>query len=166
MDSGAAARAGRAGLGLDFLGHRSYRVGDDVRHVDWSLFARHHSLHVREFEDDSLGTLMLLVDGSGSMALGEPSKWQFARQLTKVFGFAALKALHAIVVGVAIDGEIIWMPRGVGRDFGQRVSSFLAAISPTGLGECYPAPRMLFGRVQPSHCLVLSDFLDQKHSWA
>ncbi|MEE2789761.1 MAG: DUF58 domain-containing protein [Myxococcota bacterium] len=159
------ARVGRAGQGLDFMGYRPYRFGDDVRHVDWALYARHRSTFVREFEDDSLGCLTILIDATGSMAVGEPAKWMTARRIAAVFAYATLRALHAVVVGVAIDGTIQWLPRGIGRDFGHRLSSFLTSIEPAGTVGPEGVNQALLSRIQPSHVLVLSDFLDQASTW-
>jgi uncharacterized protein (DUF58 family) len=55
------------GAGEDFAKHRDYQQGDDVRYLDWKLFARTDRLYVREFEERSNLQSYLVVDSSASM---------------------------------------------------------------------------------------------------
>jgi uncharacterized protein (DUF58 family) len=58
------------GAGEDFAKHRDYQQGDDVRHLDWKLYARTDRLYVREFEERSNLQCYLVVDASASMDFG------------------------------------------------------------------------------------------------
>ena len=55
------------GAGEDFARHRDYQQGDDVRYLDWKLYARTDRLYVREFEERSNLQAWLVVDASASM---------------------------------------------------------------------------------------------------
>jgi uncharacterized protein (DUF58 family) len=59
------------GAGEDFAKHRDYQQGDDVRYIDWKLYARTDRLHVREFEERSNLQCYLVVDTSASMDFAE-----------------------------------------------------------------------------------------------
>ncbi len=76
-------RSPMLGMSVDFAEHRSYMPGDDVRRVDWRLFARTDRLYVKEFEADTNANLHLLLDVSGSMNFGsgEVSKIDYAKML-------------------------------------------------------------------------------------
>jgi uncharacterized protein (DUF58 family) len=60
-------RAPYLGLSLDFAEHRPYMPGDDIRRVDWRLFARTDRYYVKEFEADTNANFMVLLDVSKSM---------------------------------------------------------------------------------------------------
>src|SRR5690606_6482295 len=55
------------GLSLDFAEHRAYMPGDDIRRIDWRLYARTDRYHVKEFEADTNANFVVLLDVSGSM---------------------------------------------------------------------------------------------------
>lgn len=76
-------RAPYFGLSVDFAEHRGYMPGDDIRRIDWRLFARTDRFHVKEFEADTNSNFMVLLDVSRSMAYssGGISKLDYARFL-------------------------------------------------------------------------------------
>lgn len=77
-------RSPHLGLSLDFSEHRSYMPGDDIRRVDWRLYARTDRYYVKEFEADTNSNFMVLLDISRSMSYsgtGIP-KFDYARYLT------------------------------------------------------------------------------------
>ena len=85
-------RLGRSsGSSLEFQDRRAYAAGDDVRHLDWRAFARTEKLLVRQYRDEILPTVDLVVDGSRSMAV-EPAKEERARELATFLTEAALGA--------------------------------------------------------------------------
>src|SRR5439155_23903746 len=55
------------GFSVEFASHREYAQGDDLRHVNWKLFARTNRLYVKQFDAETNMNLYLLVDISGSM---------------------------------------------------------------------------------------------------
>ena len=58
------------GQSVEFLQHREYVTGDDLRHVDWKVWARQDRLVIKQFEEDTNLRCTLLVDVSNSMAYG------------------------------------------------------------------------------------------------
>ncbi|MEZ5941939.1 MAG: DUF58 domain-containing protein [Planctomycetaceae bacterium] len=60
-------RSTRHGFSVEFAQHRDYVPGDDVRHIDWKLFARRDRHYVRQYEDETRFRLSALLDCSGSM---------------------------------------------------------------------------------------------------
>src|ERR1044072_8917375 len=59
------------GSSVDFAEHRGYVPGDDIRRVDWRVYARTDKYFVKEFEADSNANFVVLLDVSSSMAFGE-----------------------------------------------------------------------------------------------
>lgn len=72
------------GFSAEFSEYRQYVPGDDIRHVDWRVYARSDRYYVRKYEDETNLRCQLLVDGSRSMAYGsdpEMSKHRYAATL-------------------------------------------------------------------------------------
>lgn len=63
-------RAPHLGFSLDFAEHRAYEPGDELRRVDWRLFARTDRFYVKQFEADSNSNVVVLLDVSASMRFG------------------------------------------------------------------------------------------------
>ncbi len=78
------------GNSVEFLQHREYTPGDDLRRVDWKVWGRQDRLYIKEFEDETSLRLFLLVDGSASMDY-RPPRFDQAPGLTK-FDYAATLA--------------------------------------------------------------------------
>lgn len=76
-------RAPHLGLSMDFAEHRPYVPGDDIRHLDWRLFARTDRHYVKQYEAETNANVVALVDVSASMAYGshEVTKLDYARYL-------------------------------------------------------------------------------------
>lgn len=87
-----AAFGARAGSSLEFRDHRGYEPGDDLRHIDWSAYARSDQLSVKVFREEVAPHLDVLIDGSRSMALVDTEK---ARATLALAGFFAGTAANA-----------------------------------------------------------------------
>lgn len=100
-------RSPRLGVSADFAEHRSYQPGDDVRRVDWRLYARTDRLHVREFEAETNTEVVFVVDTSASMAFGagELSKFRYASML--VASLAHFSSRQRDRVGLVLFGGAV-----------------------------------------------------------
>ncbi len=90
------------GQSVEFLQHREYVRGDDLRRVDWKVWARQDRLYVKEFEEETNLRLALLVDGSASMDYrsGPLSKYEYAATLAASLAWLALS--HGDAAGCAL----------------------------------------------------------------
>jgi uncharacterized protein (DUF58 family) len=101
-------RSPMLGMSVDFAEHRAYMPGDDVRRIDWRLFARTDRLYVKEFEADTNANLHLLLDVSRSMDYGSAAltKLEYARFLAA--SLAYLSRLQRDRIGlITFDNAII-----------------------------------------------------------
>src|SRR6476469_2436228 len=80
----------RKGQSVEFADFRNYVPGDDLRFIDWNLFARLDRLFLKLFLEEEDLHFYCLVDASRSMGFGEPSKLQFSKQLAAALGFIGL----------------------------------------------------------------------------
>ena len=81
-------RSARFGASLDFSDFREYTLGDDVRQVDWNVFARTEKFFIKRFLDEQEMRVHILLDSTKSM--GETKKWLFARQIVASLGLMVL----------------------------------------------------------------------------
>jgi uncharacterized protein (DUF58 family) len=104
------------GQSVEFLQHREYVRGDDLRRVDWKVWGRQDRLYVKEFEEETNLRVTLLVDGSASMdyrplrasrAGAGPvlTKYDYAATLAASLGWLGLS--HGDAVGCAVFDEAV-----------------------------------------------------------
>ncbi|MEY4634242.1 MAG: hypothetical protein RJA55_40 [Acidobacteriota bacterium] len=78
------------GASVDFAEHRGYVAGDDIRRVDWRVYARTDKYYIKEFEADSNANFSVLLDVSKSMSFGEKlSKLDYAKTLAACLTYLA-----------------------------------------------------------------------------
>ena len=95
------------GSSVEFVEHRQYTPGDEIRHIDWRAFGKTDKYYVKEFEDETNLRCSLLVDASGSMNYGQStlSKFDYARYLATALGYLLLLQRDAPGL-VSFDTEI------------------------------------------------------------
>ncbi len=78
------------GASVDFAEHRGYVAGDDIRRVDWRVYARTDKYYIKEFEADSNANFSVLLDVSKSMSFGAKiSKLDYAKTLAACLAYLA-----------------------------------------------------------------------------
>ncbi len=95
------------GQSVEFLQHRQYSPGDDLRHVDWKAWAKQDRLYVKQFEEDASLRATLLVDVSGSMEYGSGplNKYEYAATAAVSLAYMLLRQ-HDSVGAIAFDDGI------------------------------------------------------------
>jgi uncharacterized protein (DUF58 family) len=85
------------GQSIEFLQHRQYTRGDEIRHIDWKVYARQDRLHIKQYEEETNLRLTLLVDRSASMAYGEGelNKFDYSASIAACLGYLALRQKDA-----------------------------------------------------------------------
>ena len=94
----------RPGSSLEFIDHREYQPGDDLRRIDWGGFARSDKLTVKLYRDEVNPHLDVVIDSSCSMALENSPKAQATLGLAAVFATAALNVGYSHTAWSAGDG--------------------------------------------------------------
>ncbi len=80
------------GSSIEFVEHRQYYPGDEIRHIDWRAYGKTGKYYIKEFEDETNLRCYLIVDASGSMAYAGKtlSKFDYARYLASALGYLLL----------------------------------------------------------------------------
>jgi uncharacterized protein (DUF58 family) len=85
------------GSSVEFVEHRQYYPGDEIRHIDWRAYGKTGKYYIKEYEDETNLRCYLVVDASGSMGYGEStlSKFDYARYLAASLGYLLLSQRDA-----------------------------------------------------------------------
>jgi uncharacterized protein (DUF58 family) len=151
--------------GLEFVDYRRYTPGDDLRSIDWNVYARLREVVVKAAPAEGHVDLALLLDGSRSMDDGAPSRFRYAQELGAMLGTVALLGSDVVAVHMLADGgswtgarlaaphlvtelieEVSELPRGNRTDLAASVREYrrggepadLAVLISDGLAE--PGP--------------------------
>ena len=86
------------GQSVEFLQHREYAPGDDLRHLDWKVWAKQDRYYVKQYEEDTNLRCTLLVDVSGSMQYGSGplSKYEYACTIAVSLAYLLLRQQDAV----------------------------------------------------------------------
>jgi len=158
-------RSPHRGFSVEFAEHRAYQPGDDLRYVDWRMYARSDRHYVKQFEEETNLRAYLLVDASASMAWssspGElPPKLWYAKQLSACLALLLLRQGDAVGL-IGFDEKIRAHigPRG-GRRHWHDLLRALEPLEATGRTEAANALRDIAGRLPRRGLVVLcSDLL-------
>lgn len=156
-------RTMQMGSGIEFSDHREYAFGDDLRYLDWNIYARHGDLLLKRFQEDQDLHVYLLLDCSRSMAFGTPAKFDLARHLVAALAYIALADLDRIAVVAYADGIIAEFPMTRGKARILPLMRFLEAL-PTA-GEDTNLGRTVQGLLHRGSrgglAVVISDLFDE-----
>jgi len=120
------------GQSVEFLQHREYAIGDDLRHVDWKVWGRQDRLVVKQFEEDTNLRCTMLVDVSSSMQYGEGplTKYEYACTIASSLAYLVLQQQDAVGC-VAFDEAVrVRVPIRSKRNHIYSVINSLAANDP------------------------------------
>ena len=155
-------RSKRKGQSVEFADFRNYVVGDDLRFLDWNLYARLDRLFLRLFMEEEDLHVYLLIDNSLSMSFGTPTKLHFAKQVAAALGFIGLVNLDRIVIESFNDRLTQTMPAARGRRSLWRLLDFLGKVEPAGPSDLTKALRTFSIKCSGKGIVVvLSDFMDK-----
>ncbi len=152
------------GAGMEFADHREYQPGDDLRHVDPHLYARLGEYHLRQYEVHRQLPITILIDGSRSMDVGVPNRFEVAQTLAALLGFVGLAGGDTVEVGIGIDAAIEWSPSFHGASRAGLLFDWINSRAPRdGLFRgCLPvAARHLIRR---GLVIILSDWWEDAHT--
>ncbi len=152
----------RKGQSVEFADFKNYVIGDDLRFLDWNLFARLDRLFLRIFLEEEDLQVTFLLDASASMDTGEPSKLTYASQVIAALGYIGLSQLNRVRLAYFQNNrlELSRVLRGK-KDFPWLLQT-LTSIVPSSNGNLYLAARDLSIQSRPRGIVVFcSDFLDK-----
>ena len=156
-------RTKQLGGGIEFADHREYSQGDDLRYLDWNVYARYGDLLLKRFQEEEDLHVYILLDVSPSMLTGSPSKFDYARRVAAALAYIALSDLDRVGI-YAYSSEILdVLPMTRGKDRILSVLRFLDGLKVAGhKTDLARVVRGLVNRAQRTGLVVIiSDLFDQ-----
>lgn len=149
------------GMGLEFTDYRRYEPGDDLRYLDWYVYARLEKPFIKLFQADEELAVSILIDTSQSMSFGEPSKLEYAKQIATALGYISLANTDRVSFYTLSDHLSLVLPPTYGKSQYTQIEKVITPIKPVGtthLNECLT--HLSVNQPKAGVVVILSDFLD------
>lgn len=152
------------GVSVEFADHREYVPGDDLKYLDWYLYARTDEYYIKRFEEETNLRCYLLLDHSGSMGFGtaELTKWDYSCFLASCLAYLMLKQQDA--VGMALFGAAPMMmvpPRCRQTHLRQLMTTMLQNPPTGGTDLPYSLRAIVRNLKRRGLVVVISDLIDE-----
>jgi uncharacterized protein (DUF58 family) len=159
-------RSKKKGQSVEFADYRNYVVGDDLRFIDWNLYARLDKLFLRLFMEEEDLSVALVLDVTASMDYGDPNKLLYGKQLAAALGYIALSKYNRVSVYTFTDTVAGQMQNLRGRRPIPQMLGFLDGQQPvSGAGVsgnlASVTKRLSMLQRQPGVVVLISDFFDK-----
>ncbi len=152
----------RRGESAEFADYRSYVVGDDLRFLDWNIYARLDQLFLKLFLQEEDLHVSILLDCSKSMNWGEPNKWLYSRRIAAAIAYIGIINFDRVSIYSYADGIQSELTGVRGRRWTAKVMDALGAMPSNGVSNFALAGKQFAMRhPQPGIVLVLSDFFEK-----
>lgn len=152
------------GRGMAFSEVRDYRIGDDIRDIDWNVTARNRAPYIKVYEEERELTMMLLVDVSASRMFGTQGQFKknLMTEIAAVLAFSAVQNNDKIGCILFSDRIEKYVPPKKGRQHVLRIISDLVDFQPEGRGTDINEALRFFTNVMKKRCtaFLLTDFMD------
>ncbi|MGH9613661.1 MAG: DUF58 domain-containing protein [Bryobacteraceae bacterium] len=150
-----------AGPGQEFLDHRHFHHGDDLRAINWRAYLRLEKLFLKMFQVEPRVPVRLLLDCSRSMEIGDPAKFDYARRLAAALCYIGLVRLDTICLQPFADNLAQPFLSSGGRHQFVSTAEFLSSLAIREHTDFFRAARDFIARYpQRGLLIVISDFLD------
>ncbi len=150
-----------SGPGQEFLDHRNFSSGDDLRAVNWRAYMRLEKLFLKLFQIEPRVPIRLFLDASESMSLG--NKWDYARRLAAAITYVGLVRLDAMQLIPFREELEEGISCGGGRHRFSPVADYLAPLEAQGKTDFSRVVREFLGsNRQRGLVIVISDFLGEE----
>ncbi len=151
----------RKGTGGEFVDYRNYGVGDEIKYIDWNIYARSNKLFSKVFHEEGNLDVHLLLDVSKSMDYGKDNKLNYAKNIIMMLAYIGITNNHNIQFSAFADDIFMTMPFGRHvEDFGHFLES-LDNLQPQGQTQLNQSILGYLQKQKPSGLIfIVSDFLD------
>ncbi|MBE1553627.1 DUF58 domain-containing protein [Sporosarcina limicola] len=156
-------RSRKTGASLDFSDFREYHPGDDLRHIDWNVYARTDKPFIKQFLDEQEMRIHILLDPTRSM--GADGKWDYARQLSIALGHIALKSGDTVSFSTWSDGQDHFFRRK-GAVHRASMTKFISSINEPGVVSDFTDRALRHIPKAVTVLFIITDGLEETGKWA
>jgi uncharacterized protein (DUF58 family) len=152
-------RSKRRGQSVEFADYRNYVVGDDLRFIDWNIYARLDRLFLKLFMEEEDLSLYVIVDVSKSCDFGDPNKALYLRRVAAALGYIGLVNYNRVTISAVSDSIVADTGPMRGRRRVSQMIDFVSKLQPSGESNFAAAcKRFALAHRAKGVCVVLSDF--------
>lgn len=156
-------RSKKRGQSVEFADHRQYSAGDDLRFLDWSIYARLDRLMIKLFQEEEDLHVYLLMDASASMDYGRPNKFRYAQKVIAALGHIGLVNMNRVGVGCFSSTLDRVLRPERGRRNLPKLVRFLEETPCQGTTDLGAAcKRFAMEHTRSGVVVLVSDFLDRR----
>lgn len=155
-------RSVKRGQSVEFTDYRDYTMGDDLRSLDWNLYARLERLFIKLFVEEEDVNVHILLDASASMESGAPDKLMFGKRAAAALAYVGLASYDRVSMAVLQGRVARRFPsvRGTGRVL-QVLTDLAAVKAHPGPTDLAAACRHYASQItQRGPLLLISDLFD------
>ena len=149
------------GFAVEYASHREYVAGDDLRHLDWNVYYRHHKHMIKQYEMETNLVCHLMLDVSASMRFGEgdEQKMMYAARMATTLAYLVVNNSDRVSL-TAFDEKVVnALPPSNSNGQIINMSQMLDDIEPTKKTKMGPSLLDLAGRAgRRGIVVILSDF--------
>lgn len=151
----------RRGTSLEFADYRRYAPGDDLRYLDWGIYARSDRLYIKVFREEVDLFAYIFIDASGSMAFpSPPQKFLPATHVALALSYVILANQDHVKLHLLHDSSGRASPFYRGRRRMTDCIDFATSARPAGLLQLAPSLGEHLKRLRrPGKAILISDFL-------
>lgn len=155
-------RSKRRGQSVEFADFRNYVMGDDLRFIDWNIYARLDKLFIKLFLEEEDLALYVLIDTSKSTDFGDPNKLMYMKRVAAALGYVGLVNYNRVCV-TAMSQNVVADTGGMrGRRRVSGMLDFIDKLEPSGPSDFAVAcKRFALTHRSRGVLVVLSDFFDK-----
>ncbi len=155
-------RSKRRGQSVEFADYRNYVVGDDLRFIDWNVYARLDRLFLKLFLEEEDLALYVIVDVSKSCDYGNPHKGLYMQKVAAALAYIGLVNYNRVCVSAISNGVVAETGAMRARTRVARMLDFVGNLDCSGAGNLAEAcKRFALSHRQKGVCVILSDFFDK-----
>lgn len=152
------------GVGMEFSQYRSYEAGDDLRRLDWKLFARSDRYYIRESEVERTISVQLIIDASASMNHEDNgiTKIEYARYLAASLAYLASSQGDSVGLHVLQNNSLFSLPSKKDSQHLARVFHQLETLQPAGRFTEPSHYKSIFSGSKKELLIVITDYYEKK----
>lgn len=151
-------RSNRSGTSLEFSDYRFYQPGDDLRKIDWNIYARTNKHYIKQFLDEKELVVSIYLDCTKSMSLYS-KKWNIAKGLATSLGYMALTSDDRVgVFPVGSPSPPFYYKKG--RAFANRLIHYMENIPSSNSSDPFSETVPSYIYPKSSISIIISDLLE------
>ena len=155
------------GFSVEFVQHREYVPGDDIRHIDWKSYGRSERYTIKQYEQETNFTANILLDGSKSMEYGDgaTNKLEYAKLLTATLSYVVVRQRDSVALNVFDKDWRVELPASSSMANVNTILHTLEALEPEEKTSIGPLLEQLADRVRRRGLIfIISDMFDEVDS--